>query len=228
MVAAWRAQLDTHRTERRQSARVVLEYGSTVMADAPQHIGTPRNRSKATIFLCVLRDTQASATDGPLVHRGKDSHFPVSVGATVPSLVQEVCFDYQPESGDEVDSVLTLTEPNIRQGPVQAYNRYAGFDRIGYAISRPMPKGASVHITIHWSSEVGVAPLEIRHRLGRVDPGVKFSRRVVVQLPEDIPVLKQTKFTFPYAPSAISCHRHAMRLQPCRLMARVPWPWLHP
>ena len=47
-------------------------------------------------------------------------------------------------------------------------------------------------MTLHWSSEVGLAPLEIRHRIGRIPSGT-FKRRIVVQLPDELPVLKQTK-----------------------------------
>ena len=51
---------------------------------------------------------------------------------------------------------------------------------------------AVVHITVQWSAQVGVAPLEIRHRLGRTPTGT-FARRIVVQVPDDLPVLSQTK-----------------------------------
>ena len=55
---------------------------------------------------------------------------------------------------------------------------------------------AVVHITVQWSAEVGVAPLEIRHRLGRTPTGT-FARRIVVQVPDDLPVLSQTKCAKP-------------------------------
>ena len=41
--------------------------------------------------------------------------------------------------------------------------------------------------TIHWAADFWMAPLQIRHKIGRVAVG-RFERQVVVQLPKELPV----------------------------------------
>ena len=41
-----------------------------------------------------------------------------------------------------------------------------------------------------WSQQLGVAPLEIRHQIGRVPSG-RFNRVLVIQLPAEFPVLRE-------------------------------------
>ena len=72
----------------------------------------------------------------PCVGSGADARLPPFYGSAVESLVSEVAFDYNPDSGDEVDSTISVPAPNVHRGPVQIYSRYAGEDRIGYAISK--------------------------------------------------------------------------------------------
>lgn len=59
-----------------------------------------------------------------------------------------------------------------------------------------MSRGASCHMTVNWAPEVGVAPLEIRHKIGRVVVG-RFARRIVVQFPPDLPVLREGSMATP-------------------------------
>ena len=67
---------------------------------------------------------------------------------------------------------------------------------MGYALMRPMRRGAVCHITVHWSAEIGLAPLEIHHTIGRVPVG-RFTRRIVVNLPGEIPVLRGSSLASP-------------------------------
>ena len=61
--------------------------------------------------------------------------------------------------------------------------------RQGYYLAKRIPVGRTVVTTIHWSAKLGLAPLEIRHKIGRVTTG-RFERRIVVQLPAEMPVLQ--------------------------------------
>jgi hypothetical protein len=74
---------------------------------------------------------------------------------------------------------MTLNEPNNTSD-----------ERFGYTFTRPMSAGSLCHMTVHWASEISVAPLEIRHKLGRVPVG-RFTRRIVVQFPAELPVLRE-------------------------------------
>jgi uncharacterized membrane protein YgcG len=61
-------------------------------------------------------------------------------------------------------------------------------ERCGYFVTKRLPHGKVVALTVHWAASLGLAPLEIRHKIGRTGVG-RFERRVVVQLPEAMPVL---------------------------------------
>ena len=139
---------------------MVLEFGSTLAGAADPK--SPR-KSKATIYLAVLRE--GGVKDGSLVHRGEQSAAPAGLGESMSGLISEIVFDYSPESGEDVDSKISVREPNVLSGPVQVFNKLAATDRVGYAMSRSMNRQALCHITVHWSSAIGVAPLEIRHKV---------------------------------------------------------------
>ena len=162
MSTVWKARLEEQQLDRRTSMRVVLEYGSILASDS--------KRTKATMFVGVLKDAR-----GTPVHRGEDcvqTH-----GATIAQLIHCVSCDYHPSSDE--DTLMMLNEPNNTSD-----------ERFGYTFTRPMSAGSTCHMTVHWASEIGVAPLEIRHKLGRVPVG-RFTRRIVVQFPTELPVLRE-------------------------------------
>ena len=149
MVVAWRLKLDEHIADRRSCTRVVIEYGSSLSASGGAFSTSPRGaKQKCVLYVAVLRDGDAG---GALVHEGPDVRQPHAQewGQYAASVVSEVTFDYNPESGDDIDSTLTVQAPNVARGPCQVYHKYASDDRIGYAVTRPMLRGAPCHITIH-------------------------------------------------------------------------------
>jgi len=162
MSTVWKARLEEQQLERRTSMRVVLEYGSILASDS--------KRTKATMFVGVLKDAR-----GTPVHRGEECV--QTQGATIAQLIHCVSCDYHPSSDE--DTLMTLNEPNNTSD-----------ERFGYTFTRPMSAGSLCHMTVHWASEISVAPLEIRHKLGRVPVG-RFTRRIVVQFPAELPVLRE-------------------------------------
>jgi hypothetical protein len=166
MVTAWRARLDEHEAERRSSLRLVIEFGSTLAGAGDS---TPRQRTKASIFVGLLR-----AKGGTLVHRGCDCTQQLDDAPN--SIIAEVVLNYNPESTDDADSTVALTQPSK-----------VSDQRVDYIFTRPMRRGATVHIRVHWGAEIGVAPLQIVHKLGRETLGREtsgvFARHIVVQLP---------------------------------------------
>ena len=78
---------------------------------------------------------------GQLMHRGEACRAPSALGKEAAGLIAEVGFDYNPESGGEkVESTLTVSAPNVHKGPCQVFSRFAGEDRVGYAVSRAMSR----------------------------------------------------------------------------------------
>ena len=96
------------------------------------------------------------------MHRGEQSAAPEDLGRSIGGLISEIVFDYNPESGEDVDSKVSVREPNVIRGPVQVYNKLAADDRVGFAMSKSMSRQALCHITVHWSDAVGVAPLKAK------------------------------------------------------------------
>ena len=85
-----------------------------------------------------------------MAHRGCECHQPFPSSAE--AIVSEVICNYNPDASDELaDCKITLAAPSRVDG-----------ERVDYAFSRAMRRGAPCHLTIHWAPEVGLAPLEIR------------------------------------------------------------------
>ncbi|KOO53378.1 endcodes part of kinesin [Chrysochromulina tobinii] len=155
--------------QRRSSFRVVLEYGSIVDSSG-----------KAIIFLGMLRGLgqKKAGCKGPhapqeytLCHIGADCTQP-----SPSKVIDRVTIDTTPETKkDEGKPVDCLYEPSRIKD-----------ERLGYTFYKPVPNGKVVVLRVDWAEELGLAPLEIRHRVGRAP---RFERRVVVQLPAEMPVL---------------------------------------
>ena len=175
MVTAWRAKLSDHITERRTSLRLVLEYGSTLVSTAES---TPR-RCRANLFIALLK-----AVGGELAHRGDEYRAP-SLGQLPESVIQQVVLNFNPDSSNGDDECTACLSSPSKQTA----------ERVDYTWGRHMRRGAACHFTVHWAADLGVAPLEIRHKLGRVPTGT-FVRRIVVQLPDTLPVLQKEKCRF--------------------------------
>ena len=116
---------------------------------------------------------------------GDETKMQEQLGVSVGSIVSSVTFDANPAKGDGGDAesdghVASLSEPNRTND-----------ERVGYALQKAMRVGATCTITVHWSTQIGLPPLEIRHKIGRVPSG-RFTRRIVVTLPEPacLPVLR--------------------------------------
>lgn len=170
----WRARLDEQVEERRKTLRLVLDFG-TILAG-------PGKRTSVTCFVGIRKDG-----DGSLIRRGDLCQQQLDA-ETPESIISKVVFDRNPGSKDEKAEELFMTAIT---SPVKSTPSLAG-----YATSFSMSRGSYVHITVHWSAQIGVAPLEIRHQIGRVPSG-RWQRTLVVQLAPELPVLREGSIATP-------------------------------
>jgi hypothetical protein len=166
MITQWQTRLAEAEQDRRQSQRVLLEFGS--------HVAEAGASSKVTVFLGLIQHVLAPGVFCA-VHRGSEC----MANAPHNLVIDRVTFDCTPDDKSE-DKLL-----DVFHSP----NRFKG-ERLGYVIAKRLPRGRTVVITVHWAAEVGIAPLEVRHKIGRVAVG-RFERRIVVQLPSETPVLPE-------------------------------------
>ena len=54
---------------------------------------------------------------------------PPDLGAAIGSIVAEVVFDYNPDSGDDVESAVSLVAPNAAPGQFNTFHKYAAAGR---------------------------------------------------------------------------------------------------
>ena len=180
MMVAWRERHREHVADRCSSRRLVLEYGSILTGGAAH--ATPRRACKATIFVRFLKSDDAG---GSIVYCGAEcAHTPL--GSQPDAVVSEVVLNYNPDASDDDSSKLSVSSPAQTTDGA----------RVDYAFVRPMRRGATCHLTVYWSEALGIAPLEIRHKLGRVPTG-PCTRRIVVQLPAELPVLQWPSYSHP-------------------------------
>ena len=144
------------------------------------------------MFVRFLRSSEVSPSDAPctmppctmapsMAHRGCECRQPFP--SAPEAIVSEVICNYHPEACDD-ESKLSLSAPSR----VDA-------ERVDYVFARHMRRGAPCHLSVHWAAEIGLAPLEIRHTLGRLPTG-SFTRRIVIQLPSELPVVPRDKCRF--------------------------------